>query len=304
MKDLPTLLAEYLATRRAFGAGLVAAERMLRNFLAFLLQHEATCMTTQLALQWATEPRQAQPAHWAARLGIVRAFARYANAEDPRHEVPPDGLLTARRRRATPYLYSDKEIADLTGAARRLRGRTDLRAHTYSTLLALLAVTGMRLSEPLRLDRDDVDLACGVLTVRNAKFGKSRCLPVHESTRQALAGYALLRDRICPQPRDPAFFLSERGTRIAQNTVQQTFVKLSRQVGLRKPSDSHGPRLHDLRHRFAIETLLRWYREDVDVEQRLPRLATYLGHARVRNTYWYLTATPELLRIAARRLPA
>ena len=142
MKDLPTLLAEYLATRRAFGAGLVAAERMLRNFLAFLLQHEATCMTTQLALQWATEPRQAQPAHWAARLGIVRAFARYANAEDPRHEVPPDGLLTARRRRATPYLYSDKEIADLTGAARRpARLRTDLRAHTYchaaGTLLAV-----------------------------------------------------------------------------------------------------------------------------------------------------------------------
>ena len=302
MRDLTTLLAEYLATRRALGVGLAETETLLRSFLAFLEQHEATCMTTQLALRWATEPRQVQPAHWTRRLGIVRAFARYACAADPRHEVPPEGLLTAQYRRATPYLYSDKEIADLTEAARCLRGSTDLRAHTYSTLLALLAVTGMRSSEPLRLDRDDVDLTCGVLTVCNAKFGKSRCLPVHESTRQALADYALLRDRICPHPRDPAFFLSERGTRISQNTVQQTFVQLSRQVGLRKSSDSHGPRLHDLRHRFAIETLLRWYREGLDVEQRLPRLATYLGHAHVSDTYWYLTATPELLQLAARRL--
>ena len=302
MKDLPTLLDEYLATRRALGAALADAERMLRSFLAFLRQQTAVCITTQLALQWATEPSRAQPAWHARRLGTVRAFARYASAEDPRHEVPPEGLLTARQRRATPYIYSAKEIADLIAAAQRLRGSTGLRACTYSTLLALLAVTGMRSSEPLRLDRDDVDLVGGVLTVRHAKFGKSRCLPVHESTRQALADYALQRDRLCPHPLDPAFFLSERGTRIVQNTLQQTFVQLSRQVGLRKRSDSRGPRLHDLRHRFAIETLLRWHREGLDVEQRTPRLATYLGHVHVSDTYWYLTATPELLQAAARRL--
>ena len=302
MKDLLTLLDEYLATRRALGAGLVQAERLLRSFLAFLGRHEVACMTTQLALQWATEPSQAQPAWQAQRLGVVRAFARYASAADPRHEVPPEGLLTAQYRRATPYIYSDQEIADLIAAAQRLRGNTALRAGTYSTLLALLAVTGMRSSEPLRLDRVDVDLASGVLTVRHAKFGKSRCLPVHESTRQALADYAAQRDRLCPQPVDPAFFLSERGTRITQNTLERTFVQLSQQAGLRGRSDARGPRLHDLRHRFAIGTLLRWYREGLDVEQQTPRLATYLGHVHVSDTYWYLTATPELLQLAARRL--
>ena len=301
MKDLLTLLDEYLATRRALGAGLAGTERMLRSFLAFLGQHEDACITTQLALQWATDPSQAQPAWQARRLGVARAFAHYASAADPCHEVPPAGVLTAQYRRVTPYIYSDKEIADLIGAAQRLRGNSDLRACTYSTLLALLAVTGMRWSEPLRLDRNDVDLASGVLTVRTSKFGKSRCLPIHESTRQALADYAAQRDRLCPHPVDPAFFLSERGTRIVQNTLQQTFVQLSQQVGLRDRSDSRGPRLHDLR-RFAIGTLLRWYREGLDVEQQTPRLATYLGHVHVSDTYWYLTATPELLQLAARRL--
>ena len=302
MTDLHTLLDEYLAARRALGAGLVQAERLLRNFLAFLGRHEVACLKTHLVLQWATEPSQAQPIWHAERLGVVRAFARYASAADPRHEIPPKGLLPARYCRPNPYIYRDKEIADLIGAAQRLKGNTGLRPHTYSTLLALVAVTGMRSSEPLRLDRDDVDLASGVLTVRHSKYGKSRCLPVHESTRQALADYAAQRDRLCPHPIDPAFFLSERGTRIAQNTLLQTFVQLSQQVGLRDRSDACGPRLHDLRHRFAIGTLLRWYREGQNIEQQIPRLATYLGHVRVSDTYWYLTATPELLQAAARRL--
>lgn len=302
MNTLLTLADEYLATRRALGAKLEDAGRMLRNFLAFLEQSQATLITTPLALQWATAPRNAQPAHWARRLSVVRAFARYASVADPRHEVPPPGLLSAKPRRATPYIYSDKEITDLLGAACGLSGKTGLRPRTYATLLALLAVSGMRSSEPLRLDRDDVDLERGVLTVRGSKFGKSRHIPVHESTRRALATYATQRDRLCPQPLDPAFFLSERGTRIVQNTLEQTFVQLSKQVGLRGPADSRGPRLHDLRHRFAVSAVLRWYRDGVDVERQLPRLATYLGHVHVRDTYWYLTATPELLQMVTRRL--
>ena len=302
MKDLEFLVKEYLATRRALGADLTGAERMLRSFVAFLARSQDTFVTTPLALRWATEPCDAQPAHLAARLGAVRAFARYASAVDPRHEVPPDGLLPARPRRTIPYIYSDNEVGDLIGAARGLSGRTRLRPRTYATLLALLAASGMRSSEPLRLDRNDVDLDQGVLTVRESKFGKSRLVPVHESTAQALAVYATQRNHLCPQTLSPAFFLSERGTRIVQNTFEQTFVQLSRQVGLRSPSDSRGPRLHDLRHRFAVSTLLRWYRDGVDVESRLPRLATYLGHAHISDTYWYLTATPELLQLAAKRL--
>ena len=161
-----------------------------------------------------------------------------------------------------------------------------------------------RLSEVLNLDRDDVDLTGGVLSVRDSKFGKSRYLPVHASTTQALTRYARHRDRLCPHPLVPAFFLAERGTRITEWALRWTFAKLSKQVGLRAPSKSHGigPRLHDLRHRFAVNTLLRWYRDEVDVERHIPRLATWLGHARVSDTYWYLTATPELLHLAARRL--
>ena len=302
MTDLQQLLDEYLATHRALGVGLKRSGSLLQRFVAFAAQSEVAFVTTELALQWATEPRGVQPAQWANRLGMVRRFARFANAVDPHHEVPPPGLLSHRYRRSRPYLYSDGEIADLLSAARGLSGTTGLRPCTYTTLLALLAVTGMRSSEPLRLNRDDVDLARGVLTVRKSKFGKSRYIPVHESTRQSLGNYAAQRDRLCPAPPSPGFFLSEHGARITEWALRWTFVKLSRQVGLRGSSDSRGPRLHDLRHRFAVATLLRWYRDGIDVECHLPRLATYLGHARISDTYWYLTVTPELMQLAARRL--
>ena len=173
MIDLRTLLDEYLATRRALGVRLEATERLLERFVAYVSQREAPLVTTELALRWATEPSHAQPAQWAKRLGLVRGFARYANAVDPRHQVPPQGLIAQRYRRPRPYIYSDREIADLIAAARTLSGTTGLRPFTYATLLALLSVTGMRTGEILNLDRDDVDFANGVLTVRDGKFGKN-----------------------------------------------------------------------------------------------------------------------------------
>ena len=208
-----------------------------------------------------------QPAQWANRLGIVRRFGPLCARRGPSPRgAPARPASRTRYRRSQPYLYSDGEIDDLLRAAQGLSGTTGLRPCTYATLLALLAVTGMRSSEPLRLNRDDVDLARGVLTVRKSKFGKSRYIPVHESTRQSLSNYAAQRDRLCPNPGSPSFFLSEHGARITEWALRWTFVKLSRQVGLRGPSDSRGPRLHDLRHRFAVETLLRWYRDGIDVE--------------------------------------
>ena len=302
MNELQTLVEEYLATRRALGARLREDGRLLQRFVEFLARHRAAFVTTSLALQWATEPCEAQPAYWANRLGAVRGFARYASVADSRHEIPPTDLLPIGPRRTSPYIYSDKEVADLIGAAQSLHGTTGLRPRTYATVLALLAVTGMRSSEPSRLDRDDVDLQQGVLRIRESKFGKSRYLPVHESTCQALQGYATQRDHLCPDPSSQGFFLTERGTRLSPGALRQTFLNLSRQVGLRAASDSRGPRLHDLRHRFAVSTLQRWYRDGVDVERHLPRLSTYLGHAYVSDTYWYLTATPELLQLAVRRL--
>jgi integrase len=302
MSALHVTLEEYLAVRRALGAQLRHQGHLLQQFVEFADREGACFITTELALRWATLPTDAQPTWWAHRLGVVRRFAQYASAVDPRTEVPSPDLLPYPYRRQPPYIYSDDEIGLLIDAARQLPGITGLRPHTYATLLGLFAVTGMRTNEPLRLERDDVDLAQGVLTVRQTKFGKSRYVPVHDSTRRALRGYATHRDHLCPNAHCRRFFLCERGTPVTEWALRWTFVKLSRQTGLRASTDSHGPRLHDFRHRFAVNSLKQWYRRGLDVERQLPRLATYLGHAHVSDTYWYLTAVPELMALAARRL--
>ena len=302
MSELRMALNEYLAVRRALGFKLAATGAHLHRFVDFAEHEGAETVSTDLALRWATQCAGAQPAHWAKRLGMVRRFAQYLLARDSRTEVPPLDLLPARVKRVLPYLYNDQEIMRLLEAAGQLPSATGLRAHTYATLFALYVVTGMRISEALQLDRDDVDLAAGVLTVRDTKFGKSRHLPIHPATQQALHDYSKRRDHLCPHPPAPSFFVAERGTRLTTGTVRWTFVKLSHQIGLRGADDRRGPRLHDFRHRFAVNTLIQWYRSGQDVERRLPELATYLGHVRIADTYWYLTAVPELLSLAALRL--
>lgn len=302
MSELRTALEEYLALRRGLGFELRVPGSLLQDFVSFAEQDGAAFITTELALRWAQQPSEAHPTQWANRLGMVRRFAHYHSATDPRTEIPPQGLLPYRYRRQTPYIYSDEEIRKLVEASKGLPSPSGLRSWTYSTMFGLIAVTGMRTSEPIALNREDVDLSRGDLFVRRTKFGKSRIVPVHPSTREALRTYAWRRDGIYPNPKTPSFFLSESGTRLTNHTVRWTFVKLSRQIGLRAPSESHGPRLMDLRHAFAVRTLLGWYRTGVDVEQQLPRLATYLGHVHVADTYWYLSATPELLHWASKRL--
>lgn len=302
MNDLKTALEDYLAVRRKLGFKLYQAGNLLHDFAIFAEQQGASYITTELALRWATQPKDAQPVWKAIRLGNVRRFAKYWSAVDPRTEIPAQGLLPSRYHRRTPYIYNDDEILSLIKAAQKLQSPKGLRALTYSTLLGLLAATGMRISEPIGLDREDVNLKEGTLTIRQTRFGKSRLVPVHTSTQAVLQRYAILRDQICPQPKTLSFFVSERGTRLTQCTVRWTFVKLSRQIGLRGQHDSYGPRLHDLRHRFAIKTLLDWYRAGMDVEQHMPKLSTYLGHRHVADTYWYISAVPELLLLATLRL--
>ena len=292
-------LEEYLALRRALGFILDAPCRALHSFVAYAEHEGAFSITTDLALKWAMQP-DCQPAQWATRLSMVRRFARYMSALDARTEIPPDGLLPHRFRRKCPYIYTEEEITHLIGAAQNLSSPLGLRAATYSTLLGLLAVTGMRVSEPVALDRDDIDLARGILIIRRTKFGKSRMLPLHATTVEALRHYHQLRDRVFRNTQ--SFFVSERGIRLTVCSVRKTFILLSRQTGLRGPDDSRGPRLHDLRHRFAIETLLSWYRAGIDVERRLPELSAYLGHVHVNDTYWYISAVPELLQLATLRL--
>jgi integrase/recombinase XerD len=306
MTKLRETAEQYLQLRRQLGYKLREVTRLLRSFVAFADREGAARVTTDLALRWAQQPPGAQPATWAARLGVVRRFAVWLSASDRRTEVPPAGLLPGRYRRQRPYIYSEAEIEGLVRAASRLPSAAGLKGRTFSTIFGLLAVTGLRVSEALALDREDVDLEQGVLRVLRTKFGKSRLVAVHESTRQALADYARHRDRVVPRPATAAFFLSEKGSRVTGWAARYNFAKVSRQVGLRAPTShcrhGRGPRLHDMRHRFAVCTLLGWYRAGIDVEREIPKLATYLGHVHVNETYWYIEAVPELLGLATRRL--
>ncbi|MBI2202725.1 MAG: tyrosine-type recombinase/integrase [Candidatus Rokubacteria bacterium] len=302
MSPLRQAVDEYLTLRRGLGFSLQRSGALLRSFAAFLEREGAPYITRELALRWAQQPTHAQPAHWASRLSAVRRFAQFWSASDPRTEVPPRGLLPHRWARKPPYIYTDGEIRRLLAVARQLPSATGLRPATYTTLLGLLAVTGLRISEAVALNRDDIDEVDGVLTIRRTKFGKSRLVPVHPSTRRALHRYSRLRDRVYPKPTTTSVFVSERGARLTSWTVRYTFNKLSRQSGLRGLADRRGPRLHDFRHRLAVNTLLRWYRAGVDAERHLLELSTYLGHGHIVDTYWYLSAVPELLRLAAARL--
>jgi integrase/recombinase XerD len=301
---LEQALKDYLRIRRSLGFLLREPATCLRNFVAFLQAQRASFITTELALRWATQPPKDQPSTWAGRLGMVRRFAIWLSAFEPRTEIPPAGLLPHRYRRKLPHIYSDEEIEKLLRRTQQLPSPKGLRARTYTTLFGLLVATGMRVNEALGLDRQDIDLERGILYIRRTKFGKSRYVPLHPSTVDALKKYAQARDRIFPAPVTPAFFISERGRRITEWNARYTFAKLSQQLGLRAPAQGHGrgPRLHDMRHRFAARTLVHWYRAGLDVERELPKLATYLGHVHVNDTYWYLEAVPELLQLATDRL--
>ena len=299
MTPLRRAMREYVALRRSVGYRLQYAAASLEQFATFLEQRRAKVITVALALEWALHGRPVQPATWAQRLSFVRAFARHWRASDPRTEVPPPGLLPFRSRRARPHLYTVAEIRQLLAAARAL---PSLRGATYACLFGLLAVTGLRIGEALALPPDDVDLHAGILTIRQAKFGKSRLVPVHASTQHALRAYARRREVWLAGRPASTFFIDDRGDRLPCRIVRRVFAALTRQIGLRASSTAHGPRLHDFRHRFAVETLLRWYRAGHDAERRLPILATYLGHAHVTYTYWYLSACPELMGLARRRL--
>jgi integrase/recombinase XerD len=305
MKTLREALETYLALRRRLGTELRTPGRYLHHFVEFMEKDGAAIITTQLALRWATMSATATPATLARRLADVRRFAAWLAAREPRTEVPPLGLLPHRYRRLSPYIYSDKEVEQLLHAASQLQSRSGVRALTYTTLFGLIATTGLRLGEAVGLDRDDVDLRAGVLTIRRAKFGQSRFVPIHESTCAVLKDYARQRDQLLSRPTCRAFFLSERGARINQCSARYNFVVVSRVVGLRTvipgKRHGHGPRLHDMRHRLAVMTLIRWYREGRNVDRELPKLTAYLGHVHVADTYWYLEAVPELLQLATER---
>jgi len=292
-------LADYLQVRRGLGFELREEGRLLEGFVEFLERAGAEKITTKLALMWATSTR-AHP-HWhRRRLGLARGFARYVATLDPATEVPSKDLLPAHRPRVPPYIYSPAEIQALIAAAGRLTPA--LRALRHQTLIGLLAATGLRPGEALALDRQDVDLRHGALHVRAAKHNKQREVPLHPTTTRALRDYALARDRRFPEPSTPAFFIGARGRRVPREELNRTFTQLIREVGLDGRGHRKRPRPHDMRHSFAVHTLIDWYRTGEEVDPKLPLLSTYLGHVNPSSTYWYMEAVPELLQLISARL--
>ncbi len=301
MSALSDAVAEYLIVRRAMGHRLERSEGLLGQFVAHLDAAGASTVTVEEAVSWATKPAGASRAWMSIRLGVVRSFATWLQAREPSTQVPPPDVLgPSGVRRAVPYLYTDEEIAALMDTAARMsRG---LQRRTFPALIGLLATTGMRISEVIGLDRDDVLWKEGRLLIEGAKFGKARYVALHPSSVEALSDYARCRDQIFAVARSTSFFVSNVGTRLISVNVQHRFQVVACRAGLSPRSDRCRPRLHDFRHLFAVRTLTDWYAAGLDVGPRLPLLATHLGHTDPRSTYWYLTATPELLALAAGRL--
>lgn len=294
-------LADYLDLRRAVGFRLANAGRLLGQFVDHLEQCGIDTITTENALAWATLPAGTS-LHWLAiRVSVVRGFAAYLHSLDPSVEVPPAGVIHAVGPcRATPYLYSEAEIGSLVQAAAMLRPH--LRAVTYQSLISLLAVSGLRISEAIALDDEDLDVEHELLIVRDTKFGKDRLVPLRPSALRALTRYRQCRQERLPRPASPALLLSSRGTRLLHSNISLVFTRLAERSGITRRSASCRPRIHDLRHTFAVATVLDWYRQGADIPAMMPRLSTYLGHTDPKHTFWYLSAAPELMALAGQRL--
>ena len=294
-------LDNYLQLRRTLGHKLADAHRLLPRFVAYLDAHDAEFVTIDAALRWALEREMpAGSVVPADRMMLVRGFARYLSGIDPRTEVPPAGTIRHPRRWRRPFIYSDNDVLAMIEQARAVIPQP-LRSATYQTLIGLLATTGLRIGEALRLDRRDLDTSEGVLRIRESKFGKSRLVPLDPSAVDALERYDHTRQRLLPDPSTDSLFVSLRGTRVIYEIVWPTHRMLCDRAGV-GASSTVTPRIHDHRHSFAVKTLLGWYRDGVDVPSRISWLSTYLGHREPRYTYHYLSAAPDLLAHAARLL--
>lgn len=292
----------YVALRRQLGNRLRSQESLLLSFGRFLDRLRLRGpVTIDLALRWARSPRSADPSNDARRLAAIRGFLRHHAALDPESEVPPPWLLGSRIPRKPPHIYTVAECDALLRATKRLYPLRGLRPKAYATLFALLLATGLRISEALALEVRDVDLEEGVVTVRNGKLGKSRLLPLHASAIEPLRRYRRSRDALVPRGVSPFFFCTQRAPRITYVAARMTFGFLRRKLGWTGEGRARRPRIHDLRHTFAVRCLVRWNAEGTDVDRRIAHLATYLGHVEATDTYWYLSAVPELSSLVAAR---
>jgi integrase len=296
------LVEEYLTLRRALGFDLESPRWLLLDFArhADRLGHEGP-LTVDLAVQWALRSRSSDPAQATRRLSAVRQFARHRAMVDPANAVPPAGLLGRVPSRKQPHIYSDAEITALLREARLLLPREGLCPRTYVAFFSLLISTGLRVSEACHLTSSDVDLVDGILTVRAGKFRKSRLVPLHPTATLALSRYAVFRDQCHSAPRSEFFFRTDRASALTLAAAEKTFGRLRKRLGWTARGRARRPRIHDLRHSFVVRRLLCWCENGTDVDRKILALATYLGHAKVSHTYWYISAIPELMAATSHR---
>jgi integrase/recombinase XerD len=304
MTPLTARPKQYIAIRRSLGYDLSFPERVLRRFAEFADSERADHITVDLFLRWKKHYGSANNQTWCTRLSMVRVFASWLQGFDPRTEVPPPGLISGKLRRPRPYIYTDDQIAEIVAEAARLPSAYGLRGWTCSTLFGLIAVTGLRVSEAIGLDDQDVDLKQAVLTVRRGKKGKCRFVPISASAAERLSAYGAEQNRMLGHGRN-AFFLFERGERPTDCGARYNFAQVCQRIGLREQQifkkHGRGPRIHDLRHTFAVHTIMDWYRRGLDPDREMHKLSTYLGHVKPEFTYWYIEAIPALLQLACER---
>jgi integrase/recombinase XerD len=304
MSALSQELDRYLAVRRGLGFELRTDERILRRFIEHAEKVGAEYVSAKVFIGWRESFGDASQHTWSRRLGIVRVFAQWLHGIDPRRQVPSNDLIPSRQRRNKPYIYTPEEIRAIVEAAAALPSANGIRSLTYPVLFGLIAVTGLRISEAISLDSSDVDLENDVLTLRKGKLGKARLIPVSRCTALKLAAYAKERDRLLER-RSRSFFVADHGERVGDCGARYNFATVCQTLGLRERQRFHkhgrGPRIHDLRHTFAVRTMLNWYRSGIDPTREMIKLTTYLGHASPEHTYWYIEAVPELLALASAR---
>lgn len=302
MKTISEWIEEFLDYRFSLGYKMETEKRLLRDFGRYVdLQHPNEPLTAIIALEWARLPVNGASLYWARRLEVVRPFYKHLIVFKPETAIIENGLLGPAHRRIQPHIYTKDEISDLIGACRGLNPTKGLRPHTYGTMLGLIYSAGLRTCEARKLKRDDFDRNSGFLTIRETKFHKSRLLPLHCTTVDVLTKYQELRDHSCPLPVDRNFFLSDRGTALAKATIYATFSKLRRTLGWEATEKSRAPRIYDLRHTFACNRITNWQKEGKDLNKLLPALATYMGHVKLADTYWYLSGVPELFHVVGQQ---